>query len=384
MSKVKETGVGILFIGALVGLGFLTVALTDFDLFRTTHDLTAYFDKASGLKAGDNVRVMGVIRGKVRKIEFLATPVHLPEVVNDLWVKATLTLDVPVQSFLRRDYVIRIRNSNMLGGKVVDIELGSSDEAVMDETVARGLPGLATADPFEQVGDLIGENRPRIDRIIENVDLFAAEVTTLAKDIREGDGVAHDLIYNETMAERVRLTLADIGDGVKLFRQVIADVREGRGVLGQILYNEDWPAQVTAIIDSIRGIIDEVKTGEGVLGQIIFNQEWSERVTALLTTINEIVSNTRAGKGPLGLLLYDEKLRADIASSVENFEKVSAALGTIAQNLQEGKGLLGTLLADEEMALKVRALLDQALMSLEDAREAAPLSSLGSFLFGSF
>ncbi len=384
MSKVKETGVGILFFGALVGLGFLTVALTDFDLFRTTHDMTAYFDKASGLKAGDNVRVMGVIRGKVRKIEFLATPVHLPEVVNDLWVKAKLTLDVPVQSFLRRDYVIRIRNSNMLGGKVVDIELGSSDEAVSEETVARGLPGLATADPFEQVGDLIGENRPKIDRIIQNVDLFASEVTSLANDIRQGDGVAHDLIYNKTMADRVRLTIADVSDGVELFRQVIADVREGNGVLGQILYNEDWPETVTAIMDTTRDIIGEVKEGHGLLGQIIYNQEWSDRVTELITTITEIVSNTREGKGPLGLLLYDENLRAHIESAVENFEKVSASLGTIAQNLQEGKGLLGSLLADEELALKVNALLDQALMSLEDAREAAPLTSLGSYLFGSF
>lgn len=384
MSKVKETGVGILFFCFLVGMAFLTIVLTDFSLFKETHNLTAYFDKGAGLKVGDNVRIMGVIRGKVSDVEFLVTPVTPPGSDRKLYVKTELQLDVPLASFLRTDYEIRIRNSNMLGGKVVDVEMGTSPAPLPAAAVESGLMGLASTDPFEEIGDLIADNRPGIDSIIANVDSFSGDIRVLTEDIRSGEGVIHDLIYNTTMADTLRITLARALDTVEALGKITSDIKAGKGVLGQAVYNDEWPRRISSIMDDVDVVLSDVRAGKGVLGQAVYNEEWPTRITSVLANTEEIIAGARAGKGPLGLILNDEQVREDIAASISNIRGITDVANDIAFNLSEGKGLLGVLLTDQEVAMKVKALIDIALLSLEDAREAAPMSSLGSFLFGSF
>ena len=384
MSRVKEAGVGILFFGALVGMGALTIALTDFDFFKKKYELTTYFDEASGLQAGDNVRVMGVIRGKVNRIEFLAAPHHLAGRPEEFWVRARLRLDVPVSSFLKKDFEIRIRNANMLGGKVVDIDLGAAREKLEPGRIAAGLPGLAATDPFQEIGDFIAENRPGIDKIIDNIESFSDDMSGLTRDIRTGEGVAHDLIYDRSMAETLRGTLADTRRAAQSVERIARDAGKKKGILGHLIYDEEWPARVSSILTGTDDFIGDVKGGKGVLGQAVYNDKWSGRVSSILAGVEGIVADARAGKGTLGLVLSDEGLRQNIAEGVANFRYVSDVARNMARNVAEGKGLMGVLFNDPDIAAKVKAFLDQALMSLEDAREAAPLSSLGSFLFGSF
>ena len=59
MVNVKEITVGLLFFGALVALGVLTIMLSDFDLFEKVHYYDVYFDQANELKVQDNVLIMG-------------------------------------------------------------------------------------------------------------------------------------------------------------------------------------------------------------------------------------------------------------------------------------------------------------------------------------
>jgi hypothetical protein len=394
MSRVKETGVGIIFFAALIGLGVLTITLGEFTLFGLLgerHELTAYFDQGRGLKTGDNVRVMGVIRGKVKEIDFLPEPYHLPGHDEDLWVRAVLNLEMPLSSVLKKDFVIRIRNSNMLGGKVVDIDIGTSREPLPAGAGADGFFGIASADPLEQIGDMIADNRPKIDRIIENVDGFAGDFRSFSEDIRTGGGVLHDLIYDKSMGQTVRGTLTTVRNAADGFAVIVRDARTGGGLLGQTIYNEEWSGSVTEILNSAEGfvgkatgIVDDVRAGRGVIGQAVYNDTWPARISSLLANADDTMAHVKSGQGPLGLVLFDEVTGRNIAEGIANFRRVSDIAADVAQSLADGKGVIGLLLTDEAVAAQVRALLDQALLSLEDAREAAPISSLGSFLFGAF
>ncbi len=394
MSRAKETGVGIIFFTALIGLGVLTITLGEFTLFGLLgerHELTVYFDHGGGLKTGDNVRVMGVIRGKVKEIDFLPEPYHLPGHDEDLRVCAVLNLEIPLEPVLKKDFEIRIRNSNMLGGKVVDIDIGTSREPLPSGAGVDGFFGIASADPLEQIGDMIADNRPGIDRIIENVDGFAGDFRSITEDIRTGGGVIHDLIYDKSMGETVRGTLTNVQNATEGFEYIVRDARTGGGLLGQIIYNEEWSGSVTAILNDAEGlvgkatgVVDDIRAGRGAIGQAVYNNAWPDRISSLLAHADDIMAHVKSGQGPLGLVLYDETIGLDIAEGIANFRRVSDIAADVAKNLADGKGVIGLLLTDEAVAAKVRALLDQALMGLEDAREAAPISSLGSFLFGAF
>src|SRR5687768_4398627 len=60
---------GFLFFVALVILGFGTLLVGDLNPFRATYDLTVNFPSVQGLREGDDVRVDGVLRGKVHRLD---------------------------------------------------------------------------------------------------------------------------------------------------------------------------------------------------------------------------------------------------------------------------------------------------------------------------
>jgi len=382
MARIQETAVGVLFFGALIGLGILTIALTDFDIFQKRERITVYFDRGAGLKLGDNVRIMGVIQGTVEEVTFLETPHQRPEQGGNYYVRTTLKLDIPLESFIKEDHKIWIRNANMLGGKVVDIDLGMQPVCLTAEQIMNGLYVFAQEAPFTEIGNLITDHRPAISNIVSNIDMIVENIKLISDEVYEGEGLAHELIYNDELAQSATEIFSSANDSFHKLGEIVGDLQTGKGPLSRILYDEEWSQGIDAVISGAEKVIDDVSEGSGILSAILYNEEWPQKISALLDSAQGIVTDARVGKGPLGLILSDEKLRDDLARTVSNFAKISEDIGVVSHNLAEGRGLLAMLLSDEEIAMKVRKLLEQIMMSVEDAREAAPLGSLGSFLFG--
>ncbi len=270
MSKARETGLGLLFFGTLIGLGYLILTLTDHP-FKKKYELTVYFDNAAGLKEGDNVRIMGVTHGSVKKVEFLPTGRDRLEGEGVRWVKAVLNTDVLLEKYLKEDYKIWIRDANMLGGKAVEIDPGTSRDRISDRVIRLGLTGESPGGLtglLENAGELIEENGPKISNILDRINAMA-----------EHSG-----------------------------------------------------------------------TGEGILGKLVYSTEWENKFSLIL----------------------------------EDIDGFTSRLKELTKEYDKGKGVLWLLLNDDKIAGKVRDLVDQVTLAVEDAREAAPMTSLGSFLFGSF
>ncbi|MFH2002687.1 MAG: hypothetical protein ABIK28_23655, partial [Planctomycetota bacterium] len=64
MTSVKEFSVGLLFFGALIALGLLTIWLQDFSFFEESHEYKVWFDHANEIKVKDNVLIMGKRQGR--------------------------------------------------------------------------------------------------------------------------------------------------------------------------------------------------------------------------------------------------------------------------------------------------------------------------------
>lgn len=388
MSKVNETAVGLLFFGALIGLGALTIFLSDFSLFETKYDVTVLFDDASGLEEGDNVLVMGTVQGKVQELDFFRTPKKVLKKKTGHWVAAVLRMNIPLESYLNSDYTIRIRNSNLLGSKVVDVELGNSGDLLAEGTA---LTGKAVGDPLEQISDLITDNRDRIDSSLENFERFTDDLTTASNSLISGDGILTSLLYDKKLTGRVNNLVSTAETSVGDLSEVIGQVKNGKGPLGRLLFDKKWSSDVTATLRSARNTFarieetaEHVKSGRGPIGYLLFSEEAEREIGNMVSDISDIAGKVRSGKGVLGMLLYDESTARKVENLIAGIDDTVTGIREMIEHAQNGGGALGLLLSDEAVRSKLSAILDQALLALEDAREAAPLTSIGSYLLGSF
>ena len=350
--------------------------------------MTVLFDDAAGLEPGDNVLVMGTVQGKVAGLHFFDTPRRAAGIDADMWVEVDLTLNLPIRSYLRRDFRIRIRNANLLGGKVVDVQLGVAHAPLPAET---RLAGLAVPDPVEQVSDFITDNRQEIDTALANIRSFTDDLTEFSSSVRRDEGILNTLIYDRDFNREVKGAVARAKDAADKLDEALDRLLNGDGPLAHLIGDSAWSARVEGTLGSLDGaaqdvreVTERVRSGRGALGYAVYSDEGESFLRGIAANVKDISLRIRRGEGILGRLLYDDALADRFGEILDRTGESVSGLLSIVRQVQEGGGTIGLLLYDDDLRLKIRAILDQALIAIEDAREAAPLNSLGSFLFGSF
>jgi phospholipid/cholesterol/gamma-HCH transport system substrate-binding protein len=119
MNRIKvETVVGLFVLVGLVSFAFLAVKLGGIGDARGSHyTLTARFLSASGLRNGAEVEMAGVVVGKVTDIHF-----------NHEDFEAEVELSLPNSIRLQDDAIASIASSGLLGGKLIKISAGGSED----------------------------------------------------------------------------------------------------------------------------------------------------------------------------------------------------------------------------------------------------------------
>jgi phospholipid/cholesterol/gamma-HCH transport system substrate-binding protein len=319
-NRVSDVILGIVFFGALIGLGVATIVLSDFKFGVTRYDVEILSPDVGYLQAGDPVLLFGMPSGKVVNIRRLGQPreVALPggrPVLCSVAIDARL--DVDVYTALPVDSALIIEDRGFLGGKLIRVAAGSSTQMF-----ERGKPLVAfySVSALQSAGEIIAENREPVRRA------FEALVQMLEQGNR-GGGLLGALLWDEPMKAAFKSAIdnvADISDGL----------RRGQGTIGRLLVEDDiyTDAQLTlgnvdGFFASAKEVADRIRSGEGTVGRLIYTDEMHDRLLAL------------------------------------------------SDDLSGDKGLLGALIHDEELATKFRHIVDQVLGAVED---------VGSFLFGTF
>ncbi|NNJ71403.1 MAG: MCE family protein [Kiritimatiellales bacterium] len=137
--------------------------------------------------------------------------------------------------------------------------------------------------------------------------------------------------------------ITDLGEAVKGLQSMITAVSEGQGTLGKLLQDDALYDNMVMIGEDLKDIGTRIQDGEGTLGKLLYDETLSEDLEATMTSIRSISEAIDHGDGTLGKLVRDAKLYDEAALMVED----------------------------------VRAAVD-------DLREASPITSFGSVLFGAF
>ena len=379
---------------ALLVLGYFTLFLTEFSFFGEQTEMRVWFPDAKGLRDGDAVLVAGLRWGKVKRLEFD------PDQDADHRILAVASLNEPL--VMREGYEIEIRDSTLLGGRQIVIDPGPAGGSRLPADAE--LRGKIAGNPLDALGDLVQENSAKLTSAIDNLEGFTG-------DLRNGSGLLSRIISDQQMADEFAATITNA-------REVSEKIASGEGTIGKLINDDKLYRDLTSIGEDLSSFFDEAsalvtdaRSGNGLLSQLINDGELAADVRSFVSDLRELSGGLRAGEGTIGKLLKDDAVYNDIERITKNLAETTEALNTgdgtlarllrddqvfrdleritsnlaeVSESLNTGDGTLAKLLNDDELYQELRKVIGVALSSLEEFREAAPVTTFTSVLFGAF
>jgi phospholipid/cholesterol/gamma-HCH transport system substrate-binding protein len=399
MTGTRQLLLGAFFLTAFGLLATYSLVFFEYSWFGDKTTMRIEFPAANGLRVGDSVRVAGMGVGRVTRMSFDATA------PPDRRIAVTISLDEPI--VIREGYSVLIEETTLLGGRDIDIDMGPPDASPITIGPDTVLVGKLEAPPFEalsQVGDLVTENREAFRNIVANLDAVVAGVRAgegtigrllsdealgtrvgeavdgfavvmddakaITGDIRAGKGTLGKLFTEESLYAAAEALVDDMRDGMANLEVILADLEQGRGTLGRLFRDEGLADTVQAAIDDIKRIVEQASRGEGTLGRLLMKEEIADQIETILAKLN-------SSEGALGALITDEQMSADLRVAL-------ADIAEIVDTVKRGDGTVGKLIMSDEVYGEILAAVRLLTRSLEDYREAAPVSTFTSVLFGAF
>jgi phospholipid/cholesterol/gamma-HCH transport system substrate-binding protein len=103
----------------------------------------------------------------------------------------------------------------------------------------------------------------------------------------------------------------------------------------------------------------------------------AKNVRSMVEKLDSLATKLEAGEGTLGKLLNDPAVYDQVRVVVDDLAAVTGAL-------RRAEGSLGKLAMDDELYQEVLRAVGVVTRSLEEFREAAPITTFTSVLFGAF
>ena len=298
MKLTKTSKIGILVILCLTLLIWGINFLKGRDIFRTEKVFYARYKNVGGLTATTLVTLNGLKVGYVREIYFAE------DLSGDLIVKIAIHNDFP----LPKGTSAEIASSDLLGSKVVKLNLGKSDMILhANDTLSTQM----AADIIQQVNEQIAPIKAKAERMIENLDSIVVAFSKILNSDSQRQIVESIRQINLTMTN-IQMISGNLNDVVKTQKKNLAST-----------------------ISDLSQITGNLNTNSGKLGHMMDNfSSFSDSLTKLQInrTINHlsgsvdnlqvILSKIDTANGTLGLLVNDPRLYQNLNSTSENLNRL--------------------------------------------------------------
>ncbi len=281
--------VGTFVLVALIALAVSILSLTtERGLFAREYRLEAPFENVLGLQTGAPVWLAGKEVGRVESIQFTPGDDQSP-------VLATLAIDTEVQDFIRSDSIASIGTIGVLGDSYVELTVGSESATVLREgEMLETLTPVNMNQAMAKVTAAVDSFRELSENLNVAVEQFAdadggAKVASAVDavseaviEIREGDGLIHQLIFEDFGVEGVQ----SLERTFVAMESVMREIAEGEGILHTLIYerprDQDVVNQVMMAGARLNSILGKIDAGEGTLGLLVNDPAVYEELTTLL------------------------------------------------------------------------------------------------------
>ncbi|NLA15699.1 MAG: MCE family protein [Bacteroidales bacterium] len=276
----RELKIGFFSLIVIVFLYFTIQFLKGNDLFSGTNTYYAIYTNVWGLDPTSPVSVLGLTAGSVDNIQF-------DRESKKMVVKMRLKKDFPIP----RGTVAEIYSADILGGKAVQLLLGSQEDMhssgdTLASSIQHDLISMLTNDLGLLKDDISGlissvelavldltrllseENRDQVQDVLKHLNGSLKEINTFTKALNENKGTL-DRIF--TGADTLFLGLN------KATVRLTATLEHFEGMASQ------WKDQdVAGVINGLKELLDQLNNPDGTLGQLTGDPQLYHAVTRVL------------------------------------------------------------------------------------------------------
>ncbi len=351
-TRTRDLVLGLFFFGTMAMLLWVTTFLMDFKPGGRPR-LEVLLSDAQGIAPGDPVLVLGVRSGRVQEIVL--------EPSGGPGARVRVRADLDDSIVLRDGYRIAVEESTLLGGRVLSVDPGPPSARVSGESVFRG---ESFGSPLADFARWFQANEDALSEVVSSVKEIAA-------DIEQGDGVLGMLIRDGAMGEDFGAAVSDLRETLASARVSAERLEAGEGLLGRLLTDEDMAEDARRAVSDMAEAAAELKGITDDLG-------------AASADAREVAARLERGEGTLGRLLASEEVYEEVRLAAADLAGAAARAREVMDQVAEGRGTLGRLIMEEDLYADLQNLVRVLGRSVEDAREAAPVTTFTSLLFGAF
>lgn len=271
-------------VGAFVLLGvvaFLTAlfTLTDVGTFRGRYYIQTIIESAGGMRAGDPVQMRGVNIGRVTGFDMVRDGV-------------AVTMEIYNRYEVPEDSRIAIRSAGILGGVVVSVLPGESDErADIDDII----PGTVEADMMSAAGGLSTQAEAVLGRAGEllsqqNVGAVGTSVSELQNLILQLSALAaqqrQELAQLTASLQRSAAGVENATSGPEL----AAAVENVEALTARL---DDASQNLSSASTSLDAVLGRIERGEGTLGRLTVDASLYDNLNATALSLQELIADIR-------------------------------------------------------------------------------------------
>ena len=292
-----QVRVGLVLIVALAILGFGIFFIGNVgDQFATRYRLVTLMQSAAGIVVGAPVQVAGQNVGQVVGVEFIQPEQRPP---SGEAIAVSLGVNTRVQDQIRADSRARVRTQGLLGDRLIDIEPGSADQAILaDGDTLAGAPAISYEELLGQAADAI-----------ESLITLSNDLTSTLSRVADGEGSLGQLLVDDGMYTGMVALSENLN-------AVLGPVAEGEGSFARLLRDEQLYDRLLATTASLDSATALVLAGDGTLGRLVTSDSLYRALTASAVRADELLEAIERGDGSMGRLVTDEALYEELLKTI--------------------------------------------------------------------
>lgn len=284
MKFSKELKIGVFVVTVLTASFFLINYLRGKDIFNREMEISARYADVEGLVSSAPVYIRGYKAGKVTEVVYDSSS-------DDFMVTCSVIKEFRIPS----DSRMIIYGVDIMGGKGIRIDLGTSSEMVADGAVLASssepslLDGLASgvAPLLDKVGRTLDSlnvtvssvNRilsdGNITRTLAHMERTMASVSAIASDLEGKSDELNAFVDNLAVLSSKFISISDKAD--TLMSDVSAAVS---GI------NAD---DLRAVVSSFRTLLENINDPDGTIGRLLTDDSVYDSVDSLLNDVDTLV-----------------------------------------------------------------------------------------------
>lgn len=172
--------------------------------------------------------------------------------------------------------------------------------------------------------------------------------------------------------------IEELSKAVNGIQGMIDSVNQGQGTLGKLLNDDTIYNNFVSISENLKTMSDKLERGEGSVGKFFKDDAVYEDVHQLTANLREVSDRLVAGQGTLGKLVSnDTDVYDDVGATMKSIR-------SIVEHIDAGEGTLGKLVRDADLYDEASLMVGDMRAAIDDLREASPITSFSSVMFGAF